>query len=404
MCESWADATLGEVTSRVTRRNRVGDENTLTISAQYGLVSQEEFFQRRVASVDTREYYLLQDGDFAYNKSYSDGYPAGVVRRLDRYKAGVVSPLYICFKPDNERINSNFLKHYFESGLLDEEILWIAKEGARNHGLLNVKVIDFFSLPIKLPPLIEQRRIVEVLDALDEQITADQHHVTRLRTISRATLISELTRERHPQATLGEHLLNAPRNGYSPKEVEHWTGMIALGLGCLTSSGFEPRQLKNIPRGAAENARATLSDGDVLVSRANTRELVGMAGIYRSVGIECIYPDLMMRLRPGPDLLPEVLEHVLRLPEVRRRIQALSQGTSESMVKITGEVVTSLQIPLPSRGDQERLVQFSRATQVTIDQHERELAKLKKLKSALMDDLLTGRVRVPVEPETLAES
>ena len=256
---------------------------------------------------------------------------------------------------------------------------------------------------VPLPPLAEQRRIAEVLDALDEQIAAEQRQVTRLRTIARATLVSELTAGQHPQVTLGEHLVGAPRNGYSPKEVEHWTGLIALGLGCLTTSGFEPRQLKNVPRGVVGNVRALLSDGDVLVSRANTRELVGMVGIYRTVGIECIYPDLMMRLRPDPDLLPEVLEQALRLPAVRRRIQALSQGTSESMVKITGEVVASLRIPLPALSDQERIVRLVRATEATVDQHMFELAKLHKLKSALMDDLLTGRVRVPVEAETLAE-
>ena len=166
----WAARSLGEVVSRVTRRNDGGNTNVLTISARDGLVNQEQFFNKRVASTDLSPYFMLERGDFAYNKSYSIGYPVGVVRRLDRYPQGVVSPLYICFRPNPQLVDSDYLMYYFQSGLLDNAISWIAKEGARNHGLLNVGVHDLLSIPIQMPSLVEQRNIADILGTVDEAI------------------------------------------------------------------------------------------------------------------------------------------------------------------------------------------------------------------------------------------
>ncbi len=95
----WEQRKLGEITERVTRKN-TNLESTLplTISAQYGLVDQITFFNKRVASKDLSNYLLIKKGEFAYNKSYSDGYPFGAIKRLERYDMGVLSSLYIIFK------------------------------------------------------------------------------------------------------------------------------------------------------------------------------------------------------------------------------------------------------------------------------------------------------------------
>lgn len=159
----WHLRRFGDVFKRVTRKNSVGNTNALTISGTLGLISQTEFFNKRVASEDVGGYYLLNRGEFAYNKSYSNGYPMGAMKRLDRYDQGVLSTLYICFAAASPTADSNFFAHYFESGLFNREISLIAQEGARNHGLLNVSTVDFFKTSIPLPPLLEQRKIAAVL-------------------------------------------------------------------------------------------------------------------------------------------------------------------------------------------------------------------------------------------------
>lgn len=163
---------MGEVLERVTRRNTIASENVLTISAQGGLVNQREYFNRSVAGADLSNYYLLYRSEFAYNRSYSNGYPFGAIKRLDQFEAGVVSTLYLCFRvKDGAAVSTDFLCHYFEAGRLNAGLRSIAKEGARAHGLLNVTADEFFDLDILLPSLPAQQQIATILDTADQQLT-----------------------------------------------------------------------------------------------------------------------------------------------------------------------------------------------------------------------------------------
>jgi len=162
---------LGNFIERVTRRNTAGNLNVLTISAQDGLISQSRYFNRTVAGADLSNYYLLRQGEFAYNRSTSNGYPYGAIKRLDRYPTGVVSTLYLCFAlKKNAPVVPNYLSQYFEAGILNSGLRTIAKEGARAHGLLNVTVDEFFGLDVFLPPVNDQRAIADILDACDEEL------------------------------------------------------------------------------------------------------------------------------------------------------------------------------------------------------------------------------------------
>lgn len=173
--EEWQLVYLSDICQRVRTKN-LNSQCTLvlTIAAQFGLVSQEEFFNKSVASDNLEGYYLIQKGDFAYNKSYSCDYAWGAVKRLECFSEGVLSPLYICFRPDTTRIDSDFLAHYFESKKWYKGIADIAGEGARNHGLLNLSVIDYFKTRHRLPSLKEQKVIANVLNKLTSKISIEK--------------------------------------------------------------------------------------------------------------------------------------------------------------------------------------------------------------------------------------
>lgn len=171
----WQKVHLNDICSRVTRKNTNGRcYSVLTIAAQYGLVSQLEFFNKSVASENLEGYYLLQKGDFAYNKSYSSEYTCGAVKRLDRYEEGVLSPLYICFRPDPSKVDSDYLAYYFESKKWHREIMDISVEGARNHGLLNISVIDYFNTIHRIPNIEEQRAIAKVIKTIIHKMSSEQ--------------------------------------------------------------------------------------------------------------------------------------------------------------------------------------------------------------------------------------
>ena len=169
--EIWHNVKLGDICERITQRN-INNASTLvlTIAAQYGLVSQTDFFYKSIASTDLSNYYLLRNGDFAYNKSYSGEYSWGTVKRLDLYSEGVLSPLYICFRPIEDVIDSDFLIYLFESKCWYREISEICVEGARNHGLLNVSVTDFFNMKLQIPELSEQKRIAQRMKSFTDKL------------------------------------------------------------------------------------------------------------------------------------------------------------------------------------------------------------------------------------------
>ena len=177
----WEEVRLGDVFQRITRRNDVRNENVLTASAQYGLVSQTDYFKRNVASASLKNYYLLYKGDFVYNRSYSEGYPFGAIKQLEDYEIGVLSPLYLCFCITHKAANRNFYKHFFEAGGMNRGIYSIAQEGARNHGLLNVSVSHFFNLVVPFPSLQEQNCLAELFDRQDQLIKLSIKHRDRLR-------------------------------------------------------------------------------------------------------------------------------------------------------------------------------------------------------------------------------
>ena len=189
--DAWEQRKLGEVVDRVVRKN-INNESTLplTISAQYGLVDQVTYFNNRVASRDVSNYYLVLNGEFAYNKSTSDGFPFGTVKRLDLYKKGVLSTLYIVFNIKGKaKTNSDFLTVFFDTDRWHKCVSERAAEGARNHGLLNISAEDFFDIDLCLPKSEEEQAVIGAyFRSLDHLITLHQRKLDKLKNIKKSML------------------------------------------------------------------------------------------------------------------------------------------------------------------------------------------------------------------------
>ncbi len=149
--KDWQKYKLSDFATRVTRKNGGQSDIPLTISAQYGLIDQRDFFSKTVASADMSGYYLLRSGEYAYNRSTSNDYPFGSIKRLELYPMGAVSTLYLCFRVKDDIVLSDLAKWYFESSQWHRGVNEICAEGARNHGLLNVPTDGFFNTVHTLP-------------------------------------------------------------------------------------------------------------------------------------------------------------------------------------------------------------------------------------------------------------
>lgn len=186
--EPWKQVRLSDFTQRVVRKNKNNETNLpLTISSKDGLVDQISFFNKIVASKNISNYYLLRNGEFAYNKSYSVGYDFGSIKRLERYPMGALSTLYICFNLTKH--NSDYIKTYFDSLKWYKEIYMISAEGARNHGLLNVPTDDFFDTYHYITDNPdEQQKIAAFMNLIDQRIQKQQQMLENIKKYKRGVI------------------------------------------------------------------------------------------------------------------------------------------------------------------------------------------------------------------------
>ena len=179
--KDWKVFKLNEFASRITRKNNGATDIPLTISAQYGLIDQRDFFSKVVASADMSGYYLLRKGEYAYNRSTSNEYPFGSIKRLELYNEGAVSTLYLCFSINEKIIVSDFAKWYFESSQWYSSVNKICSEGARNHGLLNVPTDGFFNTTHILPSDIKEQMVIATfLSFIQGKLERSQENLDQL--------------------------------------------------------------------------------------------------------------------------------------------------------------------------------------------------------------------------------
>ena len=397
----WGEERLKHYFKRLTRKNSEKNQNVLTISAQYGLISQEEFFNKSVASEDKSYYFLLNKGDFAYNKSYSNGYPYGAIKRLEYYEKGIVSPLYICLESLQEKTSDYFVQ-YFEAGLLNKEIHAVAQEGARNHGLLNIAVEDFFNARVVVPKIPEQQKIAEILAGQDRVIA----------------LKEELLAEKQKQKKyLMQQLLTGKKRlpGFSGE----WKCVRLGELGCFYSglsgktkedfgSGKPYIPYKNIFNNPKidcdffeyvkikENEKQTkVRYGDIFFTTSSEiLSEVGMTSVMLD-SVEVLYLNSFctgFRLYDFNLIHPEYASHYFRGEEFRIALNKISQGITRFNLSKNG--LSKISLTLPSIEEQLAIAQILSTVDKEIELLKKDIEQEKLKKKSLMQLLLTGIVRV----------
>ena len=185
----WKKKKLNSFSSRITRKNsKLETKLPVTISALNGIIEQTMFFNNIVASSNLSGYYLVKKGEFAYNKSYSCGFPFGAVKRMDRYEMGALSNLYIVFKLE-DTVCDDYILYLFETSTWHKEVSMRASEGARNHGLLNIGAEDFLDIDIWVPnDKAEQYQIASYFRNLDIQISEQEKRLEKFKQIKAACL------------------------------------------------------------------------------------------------------------------------------------------------------------------------------------------------------------------------
>jgi type I restriction enzyme S subunit len=185
------------------------------------------------------------------------------------------------------------------------------------------------------------------------------------------------------------------KNGYSPVPSEEVTGYWVLGLGAITDNGLNQDEIK--PVTPSEKVMASLlSDGDFLISRSNTPEKVGRSIRFKNEILNCSYPDLMMKFRVDTRKAdPTFIEHKLKSHELRSYFKKCAAGSSSTMVKINKKVVENALIKMPSIEEQKKIADILSSWVNAIATTEKVIVNSQKQKKALMQQLLTGKNRLP---------
>ena len=386
--EPWRAERLSDFADRVTRKNSKNETDLpLTISSKDGLVDQVSYFNKTVASKDMSGYYLLKNGEFAYNKSYSVGYDFGSIKRLDRYPMGALSTLYICFAL--KRHESDFIKAYFDSLKWYREIYMISAEGARNHGLLNVPTEEFFDTKHYLPENTdEQRKIADFLIALDRRIETQQSLVDNLKKYKRGVTRRLFAQEKGSFETnlqivsLGD-LFPFIRNGFVGTVTPFFTdrehgvrylqgtnihaGKITDDTVYYVTKDFNAKHSKNI-----------LKRDDILVVQSgHVGECAVVGKEYE--GANC---HALIIMSNGGNCFSDYVAQYINSEAGNKQIASITTGNT--IRHILASAIADMVIPIPSLEEQKRVAYLLSIYDDRIAKEEQLLSELEAMRKGLL--------------------
>ncbi|MBC1459363.1 restriction endonuclease subunit S [Listeria newyorkensis] len=185
--EEWEHRKLGEVSNKITEKNKENKfTETLTNSAQHGIINQREFFDKDISNEkNLNGYYIVCKNDFVYNPRISNYAPVGPIKRNRLGRTGVISPLYYVFRAHS--IDKNFLGHYFDTTIWYKFMELNGDSGARADRFA-IKDSIFKEMPIPYPHLNEQKKIGDFLDRIANTIDFHQKKLVKLSTLKKAYL------------------------------------------------------------------------------------------------------------------------------------------------------------------------------------------------------------------------
>ena len=343
----WEKMRLDAFTKRVMRKNKSHQSRLpLTISAQYGLVDQVTFFNKIVASTDLSNYYLLKKGEFAYNKSYSSDYPWGAIKRLDNYDQGALSSLYICFAPQ-DNVVSDFILQYFESPKWHKGISEIAVEGARNHGLLNVAVQDFFHTYHYVPKdKKEQIKISKLLMLLDERIATQSKVIEDLKKLKSA-IIEKVFNGKHSEKLqlndVGSYIRGLT---YSSNDIVEHGGTLVMRSNNIINGSLLDYNNNVVFVNKQMSAEQQLQNGDVVICMANgSSSLVGKSSFYDG---SCHSPITVGAFCGIYRSKEPIVKWLFQTNKYRRYIWNSLQGGNGAIANLNGEDILNMSFSIPN--------------------------------------------------------
>lgn len=400
----WDLKPLGMIADEITQTAGTAMYETVSISAGIGFVNQAKKFGKELSGKQYEKYIVLHKGDFSYNKGNSQKYPQGCIYRLADRETAAVPNVFESFRIKDGV--ADYFEQLFISGFLNRQLFAKINHGVRDNGLLNLTGEDFYSCKVPFPPVKEQKKIAEILIQYDKIINLCTCKLEKVIKLKKACMDKMFPEQ--------EKIIPEIR---FPGFSDPWEHRKIFDIAVITAGGtpstsnaeyWEPKEIPWLSSGEVHKKYVTETDdmiskeglknssakwieeGSVLIALAGQGKTRGTAAIARipmttnqSIAAikfdETVYPDYAFQNLDS------------RYDELRNI--SSGDGTRGGLNK---QLLSDLEMMLPEYDEQKKIGDCFRSLDHLITLHQRELDEMAKMKKALMQQLLTGKVRVKI--------
>ena len=361
--DAWEQRKLSEITDKVTEKNAgLQYVETFTNSAEFGIISQRDFFDHDIAKLGSLDgYYIVKTEDFVYNPRISTSAPVGPINRNKLGRTGVMSPLYTVFRPHD--IDTTYLEYFFKCGYWHSFMNFNGDSGARSDRF-SIRDNVFFQMPIPIPDIDEQRKIGELLTCLDNLITLHQRQPF-LQSPPDISLIVQLTPPFYTfsweQRKFDEVFdCTVPNNTLSRAELSYDEGTVLnvhygdvlIKYGSVLD--VQKDDIPRIPHRCREDFNgALLQDGDVIIADTAEDETTGKACEIGNLQGSAIVSGLhTMVCRPRNRMALGYLGYYLNSNAYHHQLLPLMQGIKVLSLSRSNIQKTSVSYPIAVKEQQ----------------------------------------------------
>ena len=367
----------------------------MTLSAEHGVVTQGSYFGKKIAGDDVTRYIKIKNNDFVYNDRTTKFYKYGTIKRLSRHTYGIVSPIYKCFRFNDEEIPVFW---YFESGEHDTQLHNIVNEGAKA-GRFNISIQKFLSIFVYFPDKSEQQRIADCLSSLDERIAAETNKLDALKDHKKGLLKQLFPAEgetlpqlRFPEFRDGEgwqkrfldEYAEVVRGG-SPRPIDNFLtterdGLNWLKIGDINKEAKYVVATMEKVRAEALSKTREINPGDLILSNS-----MSFGRPYISKIKACIHDGWIAIKKISKKLYVEYIYYLISSPFSQQYFTSNAAGSG--VQNLNADIIKSLPILFPNILEQQRIADCLSSLDELIASQTQKIDLLKDHKKGLMQQL-----------------
>lgn len=386
--KGWREVRIGQIAREVSNRNRgSADIPVLSMTKHRGFVRSNEYFSKSVYSENTEQYKIVKHGQFAYATIHLD---EGSIDYLKHENAGLISPMYTVFETNPEEIDHEIARRNFKRFALSGRFDPFSNGGVNRRKSILFR--DLSAFKFALPPLAEQRAIAEVLGAAEETIAKTQALVDAI-ALTETALLKQYFVERQKNLTwsrvakMGRWL-----SGGTPAtaDEDNWNGPVPWVCPKDIKGPTVSSTIDHISEDAAK-ALGLVAPGTLLLV---VRGMILARAVPSTIStVRCAFNQDVKAFVPNTGVLPTFLKLWLDINEHKLlgEIETATHGTKRFPL----ERLKAFPVPALTREEQEKLVALAESGNDRLRSEKAFLAALQASHSALAQELLSGRVRLP---------